>query len=91
MIGCSVFHIESTLSCCESAKSVKPDNSSKFGPLNQVCSGVDIHFVTGHKKDLDMIAAAGFKFIRMDLLWQDTERKKGIYDWTSYDELTCQS
>ncbi len=25
--------------------------------------GVNIHFVTGHERDLDMIAAAGFKFI----------------------------
>ena len=28
--------------------------------------GVNIHFVTGHEKDLDLIAAAGFKFVRMD-------------------------
>lgn len=36
-----------------------------------------------------MIAAAGFKFIRMDVSWQATERIKGTYDWSSYDELTA--
>ncbi len=35
-----------------------------------------------------MIAAAGFKYIRMDFVWQDIERSKGIYDWSSYYELT---
>lgn len=67
----------------------KSDITGKFGPLNQVCSGVNIHFVTSHEKDLDMIAAAGFKFIRMDFGWQDIERTRGVYDWAAYDELTA--
>jgi hypothetical protein len=50
--------------------------------------GVNIHFTRGHEKDLDMIAAAGFKFIRMDFAWGGIERKKGEYDWSAYDELT---
>ena len=49
--------------------------------------GVNIHFVTGHQRDLDLIQAAGFKFIRMDFGWTSTERKKGEYDWSEYDEL----
>ncbi|HLF33942.1 MAG TPA: cellulase family glycosylhydrolase [Cyclobacteriaceae bacterium] len=61
----------------------------KFGTPGQVCAGVNIHFVTGHEKDLDMIVAAGFRFIRMDLEWFHTERKRGEYDWTDYDELTA--
>src|SRR5262245_57865871 len=51
--------------------------------------GVNIHFVRGHEKDLDMIAAGGFKFIRMDFGWAGIERKKGQYDWSAYDELTA--
>ncbi|MDP4225992.1 MAG: hypothetical protein Q8910_06395, partial [Bacteroidota bacterium] len=39
--------------------------SKTFGPSNQICAGVNIHFIKGNEKDLDMIAAAGFKFIRM--------------------------
>ncbi len=51
--------------------------------------GVNIHFNRGHQQDLDLIAAAGFKFIRMDLGWGGIERRKGEYDWSAYDELTA--
>ncbi len=51
--------------------------------------GVNIHFMRGHAQDLDMIAAAGFKWIRMDFAWGGTERKRGEYDWSAYDELTA--
>ena len=50
--------------------------------------GVNIHFTRGHGGDLDLIADAGFKFIRMDFHWASIERKKGEYDWSAYDELT---
>jgi polysaccharide biosynthesis protein PslG len=49
--------------------------------------GVNIHFVTGHERELDMIAAAGFKFIRMDFHWNGIEPKKGQYDWSGYEQL----
>jgi hypothetical protein len=62
---------------------------NKLIPINQVCSGINIHFVTGQEKDLDMIADAGFRFIRMDFSWQDIERTKGNYNWAAYDELTA--
>jgi hypothetical protein len=51
-------------------------------------SGVNIHFSTGHEKDLDMIAAAGIKYIRTDLVWQEIEYARGKYNWEAYDELT---
>jgi hypothetical protein len=51
--------------------------------------GVNIHFVTGQTEDLDMIAAGGFKFVRMDFSWEATEPKRGEYDWKAYDELTA--
>jgi hypothetical protein len=50
--------------------------------------GVNIHFARGHERDLDLIAAAGFKLIRMDFEWGSIERKKGEFDWSAYDELT---
>jgi len=50
--------------------------------------GVNIHFTTGHEKDLDLIAAAGFRFIRMDFGWGSIERKKGEYNWSAYEGLT---
>ena len=51
--------------------------------------GVNIHFSRGHEPDLDLIAAAGFKFVRMDLGWAGIERTKGAYDWSACDELTA--
>lgn len=51
--------------------------------------GVNIHFVRGHERDLDLVAAAGIKFIRMDFAWGGIERQKGAYDWTGYEELTA--
>ena len=51
--------------------------------------GVNIHFTRGHEADLDLIAAAGFKFVRMDFFWADIEHEKGNYDWSAYDELTA--
>ena len=51
--------------------------------------GVNIHFARGHERDLDLIATAGFKFIRMDFDWGGIERKKSEYDWADYDELTA--
>jgi hypothetical protein len=47
--------------------------------------GVNIHFVTGHEADLDMIAAAGFRWVRMDFTWEAIERRRGEYDWSGYD------
>ncbi|HTV42143.1 MAG TPA: cellulase family glycosylhydrolase [Candidatus Sulfotelmatobacter sp.] len=52
--------------------------------------GVNIHFTTGHERELKMIAAAGFKFVRMDFLWDSTERQKGQYDWSDYDAFTSE-
>ncbi len=49
--------------------------------------GVNIHFNRGHTRDLDRIAAAGFKFVRMDLGWEGIERTRGQYDWSAPDEL----
>jgi polysaccharide biosynthesis protein PslG len=49
--------------------------------------GVNIHFVTGHEKDLDLIAAAGFRFVRMDFGWEAIESSQGEYNWTGYEEL----
>ena len=51
--------------------------------------GVNIHFTSGHERDLDLIAAAGFKFIRMDFGWASTERHKAEYSWEAYDTLSA--
>jgi polysaccharide biosynthesis protein PslG len=51
--------------------------------------GVNIHFTRGHEKDLDLMAEAGFRVVRMDFGWAGIERRKSQYDWSAYDELTA--
>ncbi|MES2490079.1 MAG: cellulase family glycosylhydrolase [Pseudomonadota bacterium] len=51
--------------------------------------GINIHFTRGNEKDLDLIAAAGIRVVRTDLKWDETERYKGVYDWSAYDELAA--
>lgn len=51
--------------------------------------GLNVHFSRGHEADLDRIAAAGVRWIRMDLGWGGIERQRGQYDWAAYDELTA--
>lgn len=65
-------------------------NSELFpGPAIPNGFGVNIHF-RGQPRDLDMIAEAGFKLIRMDLTWAVIEHSKGVYDFEKigYDSLT---
>jgi hypothetical protein len=49
--------------------------------------GLNIHFTDPKPGELEMIAAAGFKWVRMDLTWAKTEKKKGVYDFSAYDRL----
>jgi hypothetical protein len=75
----------------KTARSVErssPNGSAIFGPARNLSAGVNIHFISGHTKDLDMIAAAGPKYIRTDFVWQEIEYSKGKYNWDAYDELT---
>lgn len=59
------------------------------GPVLPEGFGVNIHF-RGQPCDLDMIAEAGLKLIRMDLTWAVIEHTKGIYEFEKlgYDSLT---
>ena len=50
--------------------------------------GVNIHF-TSDDKALDIIAAAGFSRVRMDLGWAGVETKVGVYDFTAFDGLVA--
>ena len=51
--------------------------------------GVNIHFTDPRPGELEMLAAAGFKWVRMDLGWGGMERRKGEYDFAAYDRLTA--
>ena len=49
--------------------------------------GVNIHFTDPQPGEMDMLAGAGFGWVRMDLAWGATEREKGVYDFRHYDTL----
>src|SRR5580658_3083434 len=52
--------------------------------------GVNIHFNSGHERDLKMIQAAGFKWVRMDFGWEWIEQRQGGYDWSDFDKFTTE-
>lgn len=49
--------------------------------------GVNIHTTAPEPGEAGLIRSAGFRTVRMDLHWHDTETRPGHYDWTPYDRL----
>ena len=49
--------------------------------------GVNISFTDLQPGEMKMIAAAGFRWVRMDFKWDATERERGQYDFSEYDRL----
>lgn len=49
--------------------------------------GVNIHFTAPRPGEMQMLAGAGVRWIRMDFTWQSTERQKGKYSFSAYDRL----
>ena len=49
--------------------------------------GVNIHFTDPRPGEMEMLAEAGFRWVRMDFAWGGTEREKGKYDFSAYDRL----
>src|SRR5690242_3720046 len=49
--------------------------------------GVNIHFTDPRPGEMEMIAAAGMRIVRMDFGWGAIERKAGEYDFSAYDRL----
>ena len=43
--------------------------------------GVNIHFTDPRPGEMKMLAAAGFRWVRMDLKWDATESEPGRYDF----------
>lgn len=64
--------------------------SSKTGLPDFVvpdCLGVNIHFTGSQDEQVEHIAEAGFRYIRMDVIWSHVEKTKGQYDLKGYEEL----
>jgi hypothetical protein len=49
--------------------------------------GVNIHFTDPHPGEIKMLAAAGFRWVRMDFKWDVTETAAGSYDFAPYERL----
>ena len=49
--------------------------------------GMDIHFVDPRPGEMEMLAAAGVRWVRIDFAWENTEVAAGQYDFSSYDRM----
>lgn len=63
-----------------------PDIGANIGPFPDGL-GVNIHFTDPRPGEMEMLAGAGFKWIRTDFAWAGTEHHKGEYDFSAYDRL----
>lgn len=51
------------------------------------CLGVNIHFTDPLAGEMEMLAGSGVRWVRTDLIWRDTEREPGQYDFSAYERL----
>jgi hypothetical protein len=49
--------------------------------------GLNIHFVAPKLGEMEMLAASGAHWARMDFVWEATEKAPGQYDFGAYDGL----
>jgi len=66
---------------CEDSWTVPVNRANPLG------FGVNIHFTDPQPGEVEMIAAAGFNWVRMDFVWAVTEKRRGVYDFSDYDRL----
>jgi hypothetical protein len=60
---------------------------ARDAPTVEQTLGVNIHFTDAQPGEVKMISDAGFRWVRMDFVWEVTERERGRYDFSSYDRL----
>lgn len=60
------------------------------GPTVPSGLGVNVHIIVPQDDSISKIAEAGFKWIRMDMMWNEIEHHKGQYDFSRYDQLNAQ-
>jgi polysaccharide biosynthesis protein PslG len=85
--GFSIFLSLLVLTCCSEA-TAQGKCSPIFDNRTIPCGfGVNIDFTDPRPGEMEMLAAAGFRWVRMDLKWDATEVEKGKYDFSDYDRL----
>ena len=73
--------------CALNAQPSAPWPSDASAPAFPEALGVNVHFTDPDPGEVKMLAAAGFRWVRMDLVWQRTEPEKGKYNFSAYDRL----
>jgi len=73
--------------CSSSAHTAASWPSDTSAPAIPDGMGVNIHFTSPDPGEVKMLAAAGFRWVRMDFVWKQTEQEKGKYDFSTYDTL----
>lgn len=73
--------------CASSAHTSGPWPSDTSSPAIPEGLGVNIHFTNPDPGEVEMLAGAGFQWVRMDFVWKQTEVERGKYDFSSYDHL----
>lgn len=70
------------------------DKTCEFAPPSAATAttipegfGVNINFTDPRAGEMRMLADGGFRWVRMDLKWDETEKEKGQYDFSAYDRL----
>ncbi len=74
-------------SCALNASSTTPWPGDTSAPPIPETLGVNIHFTDPDPGELRVLAAAGFRWVRMDFVWQRVEIARGKYDFSAYDRL----
>lgn len=49
--------------------------------------GFNIHFTTPRPGEMNLLAATGVGWVRMDIAWKKIETAKGVYDFSRFDRL----
>ena len=74
--------------------SARPQAGENVGRIPRLVApegfGVSIHFTEPRAGELEMIAGAGFRWVRMDFDWGRTEPRRGEYDFSAYDRLVAE-
>ena len=89
-IGPLVFLLIFTLPCSGCIRDrdcafVSP--SASAGPEIPEGFGVNFDFTDPRPGEIKMLSEAGFRWVRVDLKWDLTERERGHYDFSDYDRL----
>lgn len=90
LISSFVFLLVLTLPCSGCVR----DRSCTFVSLSASAGseipegfGVNIDFTDPRRGEIKMLSEAGFRWVRMDLKWDLTEKEPGHFDFSAYDRL----